>query len=169
MELIKELHILKEQDKLNVDELNRITSPQNLFFIITEAMLTGKKEYNNLYSLFEEIRAISIEQGGINIFEEFLTLKYFYLESVFGLDTVVLDALMSFIGPVALDYELEKRFLKEDDFYQYYLTRYNQFKQNNEFSMLKLIDSLKIDDLQIEGDKLEELIQEMKNMTSPKN
>lgn len=161
-ELIKQLQELKDNGKLSKENVLALTNIENLFYIISEKKKTNTPNYNNLYSVFDEIRTISIEQEGMNIFEEFLTLKYFYLEYVYSIENVLLDSLMTILGPVLLDYELDNKFLKEDDFFEFYITRYNQFKQNNEFSMLKLINSFKLEDLRLEGANLQSVIQELK-------
>jgi hypothetical protein len=168
MELLKQLHALKNEDKFSKEEISQITSVEALFFVVTEAK-QNKPNYTNLYSLFEQIRDIMIEQQGFNVFEEFLTIKYFFLESAYNLDTITLDALLRLLGPVELDYELEERYFSNDKFYKYYLERYNQFKHNNELTIFKLLDSLNISDLSVEGEKLEEAVGQLKALAGLSN
>lgn len=159
MELITQLHDLQKNNLFNSEEISKVITKEELFNIINEAM-KNTPQMNNLYSLFDQVREIMFDQGDMNIFEEFLTIKYFYLNSAYGVDTIVLDSIMQLVGPVALDYELESRFL-DNDLYNFYVKRYLQFKQNNELTVLKMLNRIDFNQLKLEGEELQKVFAEL--------
>lgn len=159
MELITQLHDLQKKDLFNAEEIGKFANIEELFNIIHEVM-KNPPQMNNLYSLFDQVREIMFNQGDMNIFEEFLTIKYFYLNSAYELDIIVLDAIMQLVGPVALDYELESRFL-DNDLYNFYAKRYLQFKQNNELTVLKMLNRIDFNQLKLEGEELQKVFTEL--------
>lgn len=168
MELEKKLHQLKAKNELDVIHIEEITNVDELFFRMIEVLGSSKPNYRMLYSIFDGIRELMFEQGDLNVFEEFLTIKYAFLEEVYNLDTIILDAILVLIGPVALDFELEERVFKEDEFFNFILQRYNHFKQNNELTVLKLLNSLDISQLQFEGKELQGVIEDLKKSANIK-
>lgn len=164
MELIKKLEELQVQQKFNKEEILKITSTDELIALVREQIFQEPNN-NALYRFFDDLRETIIEKEGLNIFEEDLILKFFYFEKVYNIKEIVLYALMEVWGPVLLDYKLEREILDEDDFFQFYIKKYNQFKTNNEFTIFKLLKSLDINDLKLEQAELEQLIKKLETMT----
>ena len=162
MELVQQLMDLKKNNDFNKDAILKITTVEMLFYKVLEIKMSKEPNYNNLYSLFDTVRDIMFDNAGINIFEEFITIKYYYLNSMFEVDTILLDALLEIIGPVLLDYELERQFFKDDEFYAFYLNRYNQFKQNNELTVLKIMNRIDLKSFKLEGEELQKTLAELK-------
>ena len=154
MELITNLENLKNQDLFNKEEVLKIVDQDTLLFYIREKFLSQKANYSSLYSVFDEIREILIESKDFNIFNEFLILETNYLNLVYGIEVVVIEALIHITSPVYTDYILATDFLSQDKFYGFYLDRYNSFKQNNELSIMKMFNSLDVNLLGQEGDKI---------------
>ena len=161
MTLIESLKSLQESKKFTKEELLAITNVEELFYEILGKTVNETPNYENLYGVFDDIHERMYETN-YNVFQEYLNLKYYYLVEVYSVDLVVLTSLMEIIGPVALDYELEKRFFLEDDFYKFYLGRYDQFRRNNEFSIYKLVKSMNINDLKVEGEELNKTVRDLK-------
>lgn len=161
MELLKQLQDLEQQKKLTEEELLKITSTEELKLLLEELMSAGKGDRNNLLSFFDELRELTIKDSGMNIFQEHLTLKFFYLKQVYGVEEVCLYSLMELMGPVVLDYYLETEVVNDDKFYLYYVNKYQEYKNNNEFTIFKLLDRLDIKDLKLEGEELQKLVDNM--------
>lgn len=159
--MINNLKILQKQNKLNKEEILAITSKEELIFTLRENMFKNA-ELNNLYTYFQELRELIIEKEGINIFEEHLSIKFFYLQTVYGVEEVILYALLELLGPVFLDYVLETEILNEDNFYNYYLTKYKEYKSDNQMTIFKLLSKLDIGDLKIAQEDLDEAMKELK-------
>lgn len=154
MELITNLKNLKNQDLLNKDEILKITNQESILFYIREKFLNNQPNYASLYSVFDEIREILIESKDFNTFNEFLILETNYLNLVYNIDVVLIEALIYITSPVYTDYILLNDFLSQDKFYEFYLNRYSSFKQNNELSIMKMFNSLDVSLLGQEGDKI---------------
>lgn len=164
MELINNLKALLEENKFNKEEILKITSSEDLFFILFEAVQTKEKEYNNLFNVFEEIRSIAEENRGMNIFSENLTLKFYYFSFVYSIDSIVLNSLLEILGPVYLDFELEKRFIKEDEFAQFYFKRYREFRQDSELSLYRILEKMDVNALKLEGEEIQTQFAKMRNI-----
>lgn len=164
MELINNLKALLEENKFNKEEILKITSSEDLFFILFEAVQTKEKEYNNLFNVFEEIRNLAEENRGMNIFSENLTLKFYYFSFVYGIDSIILNSLLEILGPVYLDFELEKRFIKEDEFAQFYFKRYREFRQDSELSLYRILEKMDVNALKLEGEEIQTQFAKMRNI-----
>lgn len=155
--VIIKLNDIKEKNIFSVEEINKITNQEELVFIIKNAIETTAPEYNNknLFFLFETLRENIFEQGGMNIFQENIILKIIYLKELYNIDSIIFESLIVLKGFLLLDYELEKDFLEKDNFYQFFLKRYNEFKKDNELTILKMLNMISnIEDL---PDNIEEL------------
>lgn len=164
MELQKQLQELMEQKTLSPETILALTTKENLLFLLAEAKNSERGDFNDLYSFFDDLRANSIKESGMNIFQEHLTIKFFYIQKIYKLDEVYMYALMHLMGPVMLDYYLETEILNDDAFYAYYIKRYNEYKTNNEFTIFKLLDRLNINDLKLEGEELQKLVDKMSEL-----
>lgn len=163
MELIKELELLEKDGKLNIHEVSKLTSVDQLMFLIKEQVVVAIPDYTKLYNVFEELREVRYAEA-FNVFQESLNLKYYYFNSVYGVNIIVLNAILLFIGPVALDYELEE-ILADNKFYKFYIKRYEDFVKNNEYSVYRLITdlvkNLDIQELVKNNEELQSTIKEL--------
>lgn len=160
MELLKQLQELQEKNLFNGMNILEVTNTEELMFIITEKSFEKEGKLNNLYSYFEELRAMKIKEGGLNIFQEHLTLKYFYLVNVYLIEEIIMDALLHLIGPVELDYLLEE-VLEEDKRFKHYMKRYTEFKNDNEVTIFKLLNQLDIGELNMEVGELGDVMKQL--------
>lgn len=161
MELINKLNELNKNNNLTQEEILKITSKENLFFLLMESK-QNTPVYNSVYQLFEELRKNIFEKGEMNIFEEYLTIKLVYLKEVYKVDSIILDSLIILLGPVYLDYELENQFFEEDKFYNFLIKRYKEYKADNELSILKMLNSLDFGSLKLDLKELEGVFEEFK-------
>lgn len=161
-ELIHQLETLKRKNNFNNKSILEIASIEQLRFLITEAVMSEEADYSNLYDLFDLLRDRTFEKGGINVFEEYLTLKIVYFREVYNLPSIILEALMVLIGPVRLDFELEKNHLKDDEFYSFFIKRYEDFKRNNELTILKMLNMYNMEDLKADQEQLQGAIEQLK-------
>lgn len=158
--ILNKLEELERQNNLEKENILQQMSKEDLIFLLTEQM-AQEPNYNNLYGYFEELREITIEKNGINIFEESLNLKFFYLNNVYGVPDILMIALLKVLGPVVLDYYLEEEFLKDDKFFKYYLAKHKEYKQSNEITIFKLLEKFDLGLLSEEAKKLEFIGEEL--------
>lgn len=161
-ELVKKLETLKRKDNFKRENILNITTIEDLFFIVTERKMSEEADYSNLYDLFDLLRERTFDKGGINVFEEYLTLKIVYFREVYNLPSIILEALMVLIGPVKLDFELEKNYLEDDEFYSFFIKRYEDFKHNNELTILKMLNMYNMEDLKADQEQLQGAIEQLK-------
>lgn len=163
LELEKSLLGLRDKGNFRKEEIEKITNSEALMFIITEKKMSKNPQYNNIGGLFDSLRETIFEKGGMNIFEEHLTIKLVYFREVYDVPEIILESLVLLKGPVLLDYELEKNFIEEDDFYRFFMKRYQDFKQNNELTILKMLNAWSnMDNLSLDMEKLQGVLGEFK-------
>lgn len=162
MELIKQLEELNNKNNFTREEVVKICTPEDIFFLLQEKT-QGEPNYLALYDIFEDIRLHVLEtETSLNIFEEHLILKIYFLNQAYDISTLVLNALTLLIGPVLADYQLENRFFKDNEFAKYYFGRYQEYKQNNELNIFRLIKDMDVSTMTKQGEQLDSLFSEMK-------
>lgn len=169
-ELLQKLKDLQKIGEFNEEKIRELTNEDQIMFLITEKTVLNKPQYNNLGGLFDSLRETIFEKGGMNIFEEHLTIKLVYFREIYGVDEVLLQAAIVIMGPVYLDYKLEQNFTGEDDFYKYFMKRYQDHKMNNELTILKMLNIWSnMDDLAANLEKFQGATEELKKYVSDKN
>lgn len=154
MELIKQLEDLQNNNQFDKEHISEIINEDALLLKLREKIISITPQYNTLYDLFEIIRNNAFEEGGINVFQEYLSIKLVYLQEVYNFDRLFTQALIALIGPVYLDFIIDNDFLAEDTFYKFFMKRYEDFKHNNELSILKMLKELDFSKLSVDNEQL---------------
>ena len=153
MELITQLKELQEKNLFDAANISQYTNQEELLFNLRDAVV-DTPNYEGLYDLFELIRENTFENGGVNVFQEYLSIKLVYFKQVYDFDSILMQSLITLMGPVKLDFILEKDFLQNDEFYSFFIKRYEDFKHNNELSILKMLKDFDFGKLSIDSDQL---------------
>ncbi len=164
--IINELQKLEQAGVFNGKEISKHFSPEQLIAEINQRIVEcSEKSYNHVYDVFEIIRNGMLDDNmDTNVFYENAALKVYYLERVYKIEEILLHAAMHVLGPVWFDFSFEE-LLSEDDFYQFYIKRHKEYKQNGEATIYKLVKSLDFSELNLSQAELEEAVADLKNLT----
>lgn len=165
MNILESLTELEKSGNFNKEGiLSSGIDAEALFFMVSELVANNSPEYDDLFPVFEELREVELKKGKLNIFEEYLTIKINYLQTVYKVNPLILNALAHLVGIVYLDFEFGERYFNDDKFFTFYIKRFNEFKHSNEITALKILNNLDLDSLHTEGEQLNKLIEELQTL-----
>lgn len=136
-------------------------------FEILDIINTKELNFTELEGLFLEVHKI-IQDMPFNIINERIAFKTFFLTLGYGLDIDFANAMICSAPLLQIDFELSK-ILKDIEFYVYYEEMYKEFKSNMELNFKDMLQSIEDLDLESYVKEVEGVVNNLKDVASPKN
>lgn len=136
-------------------------------FEILEAMVNKTPDYTGVPTIFMEVDQ-ELDDEPYNIFRERLTLKMFYLFTVYGIDFDILNAMLSVLPIAVLDKRMDSEIFGNDDMFAYVKDAFKEHKVNNGLTLSTVMKYMNTIDLQPLAKELEKSVGDLTKLANKK-